>query len=236
MKKFIIDDILGGHSSCNLGRRQALSLSSLSSVPSISAHLLQQTQAVTNNQLSTKTLQALAATEGISLTPSQATRLKQENTRRLDLETARACQEIDWWARQLVVGNKGTVAILQFYEPSSKRNYWRTYSTNKDSGELDVAGNLPAVVTLLLLVSHFYIPAYALDLFAFCCATTAADFARMFHVNDVDAKTMVFLWNTQLNGRNVALMFGQYLGNEDSEMWEYCRKVRLCLPLFFLKS
>ncbi len=47
----------------------------------------------------------------------------------------------------------------------------------------------------------------------------------MFHKTEVYAKTMIFLWNTQIAGTSIGLLIGLYLGNEDSEMWKYSRAV-----------
>jgi hypothetical protein len=77
----------------------------------------------------------------------------------------------------------------------------------------------------LNLLSLYIIPPGSLRLFNFRCSTSAADFARMFHKTEVYAKTMIFLWNTQIAGTSIGLLIGLYLGNEDSEMWKYSRAV-----------
>lgn len=221
-----IDVITGEHIDCKPSKKLPLPMRCVAKLHGVSACLTQQTHELGGGSISSSSLKRAAVATGVLLSPSQATRCKLDVTRGLEVSAIEECKSLVWWCMQVCVLNPMCMVFLRCVESATSVVHSMTCSSDA-SRKVTVIGGMPSLLSSghLNLLSLFIIPPYAQRLFGLRCSTSAADFARMFHKTDVYAKVMVFLWNVQVAGSSASLMFGQYLGNEDMEMWAYARGV-----------
>ncbi len=229
-----VDSIIGSHISCTPTSSVALPLRLVAQLPGVRALLNLQEHALGGKSVPVKALIRAATADHVTITPFQATRLKLEHTIQIEKRDEEDCRAVGFFCREICAKNPGTMSFLRCFDTDSRKVLWMTCASSPLDGVVD--GVVDAVVEMsgtlsfrrpgatrghLNLISMFFIPSYARAIFEARSTTSAADFARLFHKHGVYAKTQVFLWNTEFCGTTLSLLFGQYLGNEDSEMWDY---------------
>jgi hypothetical protein len=228
-----IDAIAGAHISCVPSSTVALPLKVIADLSGVRAFLNLQEHHLGGKLVQNKSLVRVAGgASKVQISSWQATRLKLEHTKRIEKREADDCRAVGFFCREICAKNPGAMSFLRCYDTDTCEVLWMTCSSNPSDGVMDISGPLSLRRAAesgrrghLNLLSMFFIPPYARAIFEMRSSTSAADFARMFNKVGVYAKTQVFLWNTEFCGTSVSLMFGQYLGNEDSEMWDYARHV-----------
>lgn len=222
--------IRGEHISCTPCRGLQLPLTIVARSAAVSALLSQFRPYQKGGFVSVKALQGAATSGGIPISPSNTTRLKHTVAKSLQALGEKECRALGYYCEQVCVLNKGAKTFLRCYNTQTMAVVELNCSSDPVTGALTVTGSLAgsgASRDTLNLLSLYHIPPHAVKLFELACSTSSADFARMIHVTNVYSNVMAFLWNVELGGASHGLMFGQYLGFEDGEMWSYSRAVRL---------